>query len=836
MKAKKLLAALLSVLIVLMMVPVTALAVEITPPAGTTVWLTTTQGDRNVPYRYSGADAKKLIPVDKVFSYNSTEDVTFYAGTPYIEDEKLVDGKATVSLLDQTNPAAIDCWMAEGTGSTNTPNVSLVFHSRLAKVSLVIDASGYGDADSVSVKALNVPISYQFSPDSHTFEVPSTSSTGNIELTVTKLEDGKWLAEALLAPGTVPEFSITCGSDTKTVSLASYFTSGFSAEMVYSAELTYNADNWTVNNAKAEARGTWNANYKDLYGFIEVGLMPTTICGTGVHMEQPDDSWWEITPETALKGKVTVSPDVEKVQMKDLFFATRNGDKMEYIGEPNQFSFCDFTYYVFFQTSGSSEWSTQPVVLTPGETTTVLIKIDGEYQAYYSIDIIRPDIGSVITASSALNFGSVTEGYTAAPAAQTVTVTNTGNQTVTLNQPTAQNYEIGTLSKTVLAPNDTATFTVQPKAALPVGNYQEVVSVSGTDNASTSVTLDFVVAAKPAPTVSVTGVTLNTNTLSLDEGASETLTATVQPTDATNKGVTWSSNNTSVATVENGTVTAVKEGVATITVKTTDGGYSASCTVTVNKPAPTEVIITFDPTGGYVPYTTAVTHNGRLTELPIATRYGYTFTGWYTVNGIRVSTDMTFTGNVTLYAGWIYNGIDIPEQPVKPVQPQEPEYEWISEDGGTRLYYDGKMITGWYQDEETEVWYWLDTDTGFRASAQWVKIDGNWYLFDKDGSMLTGWQKVDGKWYYLKPWGGMATGWQYIDNVWYYLRSDGSMAGNAWVMTSGQWYYLTGSGEMATNKWIQWNGDWYFLYSSGVMATNTTIDGYTINSAGVWVK
>jgi hypothetical protein len=82
--------------------------------------------------------------------------------------------------------------------------------------------------------------------------------------------------------------------------------------------------------------------------------------------------------------------------------------------------------------------------------------------------------------------------------------------------------------------------------------------------------------------VAATGVTLNTNTLSLTIGGSETLTATVAPGNATDKIVTWSSDNTAVATVDgSGKVTAVAPGTATITVTTADGGFSATCAVTV---------------------------------------------------------------------------------------------------------------------------------------------------------------------------------------------------------------------------------------------------------------
>ena len=84
--------------------------------------------------------------------------------------------------------------------------------------------------------------------------------------------------------------------------------------------------------------------------------------------------------------------------------------------------------------------------------------------------------------------------------------------------------------------------------------------------------------------VSVTEVGLNKTSTALIEGETETLVATVMPENATDKSVVWGSGNESVATVsQEGLVTAVGEGKATITVKTNDGGFSASCEVTVNK-------------------------------------------------------------------------------------------------------------------------------------------------------------------------------------------------------------------------------------------------------------
>lgn len=101
-------------------------------------------------------------------------------------------------------------------------------------------------------------------------------------------------------------------------------------------------------------------------------------------------------------------------------------------------------------------------------------------------------------------------------------------------------------------------------------------------------------------TVPVTGVTVSPASLSLTVGQTGQLTATVQPADATNKNVSWSSSNTSVATVNNsGLVTAVAAGSATITVTTQDGGKTATCAVTVTSGGGGSYTINVDKTVKY---------------------------------------------------------------------------------------------------------------------------------------------------------------------------------------------------------------------------------------------
>jgi len=91
--------------------------------------------------------------------------------------------------------------------------------------------------------------------------------------------------------------------------------------------------------------------------------------------------------------------------------------------------------------------------------------------------------------------------------------------------------------------------------------------------------------------IPVTGVTLNGTSVTLAPTGTVTLIATVQPDNATNKAVTWSSSNLSVAIVNNGLVTAIAEGTAVITVTTLEGNKTAACTLTVQDDTGESVVI-----------------------------------------------------------------------------------------------------------------------------------------------------------------------------------------------------------------------------------------------------
>lgn len=445
-------------------------AENVEPPEGTVVWITGA-GYLNIPYQYTKVGSENvLLPVGMVIYYPNPEVKTFNAGTPYAEN-----GEKTVSLTDQSNLAAIDCWTAAGTGSTHDPIVPLEFSSQLAKVSFVIDPGAYEDGSSVEVTALNTATGYQCGSD-HPNSIEASTTAGDIHLAVTKLEDGTWQAEGLLVPGSAPDISITYGGKTDTVSLASVFTSGFSAGKVYSARLAPDtADGqWTLSSPEEEARGTWSANFYDgkSIGFYLDELVPKTICGANVIMDEPDS--FGLTPETALTGKVTVGLDVEEVQMKDLLFSSSLGLEMVYQeGSENTFMYNGLVYYVLFKASDATEWSADPISLAPGETKTVLLYISEESEIYYSIDITRPERPQIIGQPQDT---AVTEGEAAAFAVEATG----GSLTYQWQQSTD-----GGVSWTDIDGAKAAEYTT-PQATISMNGYQYRCIVTGDADKVTS--------------------------------------------------------------------------------------------------------------------------------------------------------------------------------------------------------------------------------------------------------------------------------------------------------------------------------------------------------------
>ena len=114
-------------------------------------------------------------------------------------------------------------------------------------------------------------------------------------------------------------------------------------------------------------------------------------------------------------------------------------------------------------------------------------------------------------------------------------------------------------------------------------------------------------------TVAVTGVTVAPAALTLEVGQTGALTATVAPATATNKAVTWTSSAPAIATVDaSGTVKGIAPGTATITVKTADGGKTATCAVTVKAAAAPAVKVT-----GITLNYSSITVNGDLERVQL---------------------------------------------------------------------------------------------------------------------------------------------------------------------------------------------------------------------------
>ena len=161
-----------------------------------------------------------------------------------------------------------------------------------------------------------------------------------------------------------------------------------------------------------------------------------------------------------------------------------------------------------------------------------------------------------------------------------------------VNALTLEVGESYTLTATVLPGNATdksVTWSSSNTAVATVSGGKVTAKAEGAATITAAATngkmaICTVTIKEPAPEIiEVTSISLNQTSLTLEVGENYTLTATVLPANATDKSVTWSSSELSVATVKNGKVTAIGTGAATITA-TSSNGKTATCSVTVTNP------------------------------------------------------------------------------------------------------------------------------------------------------------------------------------------------------------------------------------------------------------
>ena len=205
--------------------------------------------------------------------------------------------------------------------------------------------------------------------------------------------------------------------------------------------------------------------------------------------------------------------------------------------------------------------------------------------------------GSNLSASCAITVNQLATGITLNKTTASVVVDKTLQLTATVSPSNANNNAVTWTSSNTNIATVSSSGLVTTKA---VGNVTITATTADGSNLSASC------AVTVTPQLA-TGISLNKSSATLNNGETLQLTATVTPSNASNKSVTWTSSNASVATVNsNGLVTAKGRGTASITATTADGSnLSASCAITVNQLA----------TGITLNKTTAALNNGETLQL-----------------------------------------------------------------------------------------------------------------------------------------------------------------------------------------------------------------------------
>ncbi|MBQ3543807.1 MAG: Ig-like domain-containing protein [Lachnospiraceae bacterium] len=377
--------------------------------------------------------------------------------------------------------------------------------------------------------------------------------------------------------------------------------------------------------------------------------------------------------------------------------------------------------------------------------------------------------------------------------------------------------------------------------------------------------------------------------LSLIKGDTYTLNATVEPSNATNKSVKWSSSNEKVVTVTSaGVVTAVAKGSAEITA-TTSNGLSAKVAITVEEisqdfPAIENGVYFEKPSGwGSTIYAYMWIEKNGTSEKLMGTWPGtkidkiegsiYGFSTTATEGDVMIifNDGTNQTADLKFYENGYYDKNGFVKKVVLngkvyvkcvdeegnvlsikcmtgevgtryEVQLSEIEgYTLVTTNTTTEIKYYTKeditetfvyksnkvKLTGWQ--EEDGKWYYYDND-GVVAKSQWKKVGNKYYYFDTEGVMQSS-KWINNK-YYVKSNGVMAVS-EFVDNGRYYVDANGVwVTGSKWLQVDSKWYYIK-SGSVQKSKWLKIGSYYYYFDASGVMQSSKWISNkYYVKSNG----
>ena len=294
-------------------------------------------------------------------------------------------------------------------------------------------------------------------------------------------------------------------------------------------------------------------------------------------------------------------------------------------------------------------------------------------------------------------------------------------------------------------------------------------------------------ACKVTVTAPVTGVKLDKTSVTLEKGKIVTLTATINPANATNKKVTWTSSNAKIAAVDtNGKVTAKAAGTATITVTTADGSKKATCKVTVKEIKPT-------PTSKPTPTTSPVP-----TKDPAACKtFGFCrYNGkeyWYE-NGVRqavpgdpknlideeyhVERGREIFDPVTGAWYWldsVYDGAKAVGKEVWMPYIYQEEKNWIND--AEKLNDIVEAVNSYSEDGGPL------SNMGEQVRQMILSGKGKWVRYDENGKMMKGWV-------FIEPGTDLANIYKdQVGNRYFYDYTTGLMA-KGWTTIAGTRYFF----------------------------------------------